>query len=129
LTRELSVTVARSLEDIRNASGVVVVDDLDRLHDALPDSRKHELAALLASRRFESDPPRFVMSVSQWSPRLHGLVSNVLVLPTLTRDAHLATGEPPETFDPSAKPGVGSWRGRRVVVYARTDSIVTDGIP
>jgi hypothetical protein len=129
LTRELSVTVARSLEDIRNASGVVVVDDLDRLHDSLPDSRKHELAALLASRRFESDPPRFVMSVSQWSPRLHGLVSNVLVLPTLTRDAHLATGEPPETFDPSAKPGVGSWRGRRVVVYARTDSIVTDGIP
>lgn len=129
LVRGLSVTHAQSSNDIATARGIVVVDDVDRLHDSLPDARKHELAAVIASRRLEADPPRFVFSVSGWNPRLHGLVPNVLVLPTVNRDAHLATGEPAETFDPSAKPGVGSWRGQRVVVYASTDSMVTDRIP
>ena len=129
LTRGIPITVGTDVSDIASARGVVVVDNLDRLHDSLPDARKHELAAFIASRRLEPDAPRFVFSVSQWSPRLHGLVPNVLVLPTVNRDAHLATGEPAETFDPSAKPGVGSWRGLRVVVYARTESIETDGSP
>lgn len=129
LVRGLSTTRVRTLDDIAAARGVVVIDDVDRLHDSLPDARKHELAALIASRRLESDPPRFVFSVSGWSPRLHGLVPNVLALANVNRDAHVATGEPAETFDPSAKPGVGSWRGQRVVVYASTDSMVTDGIP
>lgn len=123
------VSVATSIDDISRTQGVVVIDDLDRIHGELPDSRKHELAALLSSRRLEPNAPTFVLSVTNWSPRLHGLVPNVLVLGVPNRDAHVATGEPPETFDPSAKPGVGSWRGRRVVVYARTDSMVTESIP
>ena len=39
------------------------------------------------------------------------------------------TGEPVHTFDATAPPGVGSWKGKRVVIYARTDSMVTDEIP
>ena len=129
LTQGKDVTRVANLSDIASARAVIVIDDLDRLYDSLPDTRKHELTAILATRRLEPDAPRFVVSVSTWNPRLHGLVANVLVLSTISRDAHLATGEPAETFDPSAKPGVGSWRGRRVVVYARTDSTVTAGIP
>lgn len=129
LVRNHKFTVARTLDEILIATGIVVIDDLDRLYDELPDSRKHELATVLAVRRREATPPTFVMSVTAWVPRLHGLVPNVVVLALPTRDAHTATGEPLETFDPSAKPGVGSWRGRRVVVYASTDSIDTESIP
>ncbi|MFM2412491.1 MAG: hypothetical protein RLZZ587_824, partial [Actinomycetota bacterium] len=129
LVREVAVTQAENFDQIAKASGVVVIDDLDRIYDELADDRKHALPALLASRRLESNPPTFVIATTQWSPRLHGLAGNVLVLGMPTRDAHAATGEPMETFDPSAKPGVGSWRGRRVVIYASTDSIVTDAIP
>ena len=129
LVGDRPTTWARNIEDIHTVSGVVVIDDLDRLADLLPAARAHELPMLLASRRLEPEPPTFIVSVTSWSPRLHGLVPNVVVLATPNRDAHLATGEPPETFDPSAKPGVGSWRGRRVVVYASTDSMVTEGMP
>lgn len=129
VTTGIAVTRAATVDQIAKASGVVVIDDLDRIYDEVADDRKHALPALLASRRLEPNPPTFVISTTQWSPRLHGLVGNVLVLGMPTRDAHASTGEPLETFDPSAKPGVGSWRGRRVVIYASTDSIVTDAIP
>ena len=119
----------RTIEDLANARGLVVIDDLDRMVDELPDSRKHELPSVLSSRRLDVDPPRFILSVVSWSPRLHGLPPNVLVLATPNRDAHLAAGEPLETFDPSAQPGVGSWKGQRVVVYDRTESTVTEGRP
>ena len=122
-------TWVSSVAELLTARDVVVVDDLDRLTDSLPEPQRYELPAIIASRRLEREPPVFVLSVSVWSPRLHGLVPNVLTLATPTRDSHIATGEPAETFDPSAEPGVGSWRGRRVVVYASTDSIVTDAIP
>lgn len=123
------VTWATTLDGLANASGVVVIDDLDRLVDSLPLNRQHEPAALMSSQRLARTPTVFVVSVATWSPRVHGLVPQVLVLPTVSREAHCATGEPAETFDPSAKPGVGSWRGRRVIVYARTDSIVTEAMP
>lgn len=129
LIRERHATWATSLEDIESAEGLVVIDNLDWLADGLPLSRAHELTQVLSSRRLQPDPPTFIVSVTSWSPRLHGLAPCVLALAMPNRDSHVATGEPAETFDPSAKPGRGSWRGRRVVVYARTDSMVTESIP
>jgi hypothetical protein len=55
-------------------------------------------------------------------PRAFGPVRNIVTLRTSTLEAHRATGAPPETFDPFSAPGVGSWRGLRFVLYARTDS-------
>jgi hypothetical protein len=97
--------------------------------DELPESRKHEPPGILASRRLEHDPPTFIVSVASWAPRLLGLPPHVLVFATPNRDVHLSTGEPLETFDPSAQPGTGSWKGQRVVVYDRTEVTVTDGSP
>jgi hypothetical protein len=34
-----------------------------------------------------------------------------------------------DTFDPAARPGVGTWRGLRVVLYASTESLDTASIP
>ncbi|MEY4396320.1 MAG: hypothetical protein RLZZ40_76 [Actinomycetota bacterium] len=121
-------TVVSTIEELRRVTGIAVFDDLDRFASEA-DGGGFEIAALIAKRRLESNPPTLVMAVTTWSPRLHGPVPNVLVLGLPTRESHMATGEPPETFDPSAEPGVGSWRGRRVFVYARTDSMVTGGIP
>lgn len=124
-----NAVAARRREDIEVDADIIVLDDVDRLADGLSVADQHDLIARLASRRLEPTPPTLVFSATSWLPRLHGLVPNVLVLGTGVRDIHLATGEPAETFDPSAKPGVGSWRGRRVVIYARTDSIETESIP
>ena len=129
LVSERHATWATSLEEIESAEGLVVIDDLDWLADGLPLTRAHELTQALSSRRLQPDPPTFIVSVTSWSPRLHGLAPCVLALAMPNRDSHVATGEPAETFDPSAKPGMGSWRGRRVFVYARTDSMVTESIP
>ena len=129
LVGDHGATWVRTIDDFAHARGLVVIDDLDRIVDELPESRKHEPPGILASRRLEHDPPTFIVSVASWAPRIHGLPPHVLVLATPNRDVHLATGEPLETFDPSAKPGVGSWKGQRVVVYDRTELTVTDGSP
>jgi hypothetical protein len=117
------------VEEIARASGVVVIDDVDRVYSEMSDRERLDLVACLELRRLSESPPTFVMSTTRWMPRVHGAPRNVLTLSTLRRDDHVVTGEPGDTFDPQASPGVGSWRGRRVVIYARTESIVTEEIP
>jgi hypothetical protein len=70
-----------------------------------------------------------LVSSKQPLPRALGPVRNVVTLRTPTLEAHRATGAPPETFDPSSAPGVGTWRGLRFALYARTDSSDTASRP
>jgi hypothetical protein len=69
------------------------------------------------------------VSSGQPLPRAFGSVRNVITLRTATLEAHRATGALPETFDPASAPGVGTWRGLRFVLYARTDSSDTASRP
>ena len=129
LTRGAAVTHASTVEEIERASGVVVIDDVDWVYSEMSDRERLDLVSCIDHRRLGESPPTIVMSTTRWMPRVHGVPRNVVTLSTLSRDEHVVTGEPSDTFDPQASPGVGSWKGRRVVIYARTDSIVTEEIP
>jgi hypothetical protein len=93
------------------------------------DRERFDFTSAIERRRLSDSPPVFVFATTKWIPRVYGSVRNILVLSTNTREEHSVTGEPLDTFDPDSPPGVGSWKGRRVVVYARTDSMVTDESP
>lgn len=129
LVRPMSATWIRSSGELATSHGVVVIDNLDSMLSGLTDIERFDLTATLESRRRANPPVTFVMSTMQWLPRVHGAVRNVVTLSTNTRDEHLVTGEPVDTFDATAPPGVGSWKGKRVVIYASTDSMVTDESP
>ncbi len=129
LVRSMSATWIRSRGEIAASRGVVVIDNLDSMLSGLTDIERFDLTAALESRRRANPPVTFVMSTMQWLPRVHGAVRNVVTLSTNTRDEHLVTGEPVDTFDATAPPGVGSWKRKRVVIYASTDSMVTDESP
>jgi hypothetical protein len=108
---------------------VVVIEDLDSMFADMTDRDRFEFTAEIDRRRLSNPSPVFVFSTTRWMPRVHGSVRNVLVLATNTREEHSVTGEPADTFNPDSPPGVASWKGRRVVIYARTDSTVTDESP
>lgn len=129
LVRSMSATWIRSSREIAESRGVVVVDNLDSMLSGLTDIERFDLSAALESRRRTNPPVTFIMTTTQWLPRVHGAVRNVVTLSTNTRDEHLVTGEPVDTFDATAPPGVGSWKGKRVVIYASTESMVTDDSP
>ncbi len=129
LVRSLNSTWIQSSDDIAASHGVVVIDNLDSMLTEMTELERFELTATLERRRRSNSPATFVISTAQWNPRVHGSVRNVVTLATNTRDEHQITGEPVHTFDVTAPPGVGSWKGKRVVIYARTDSMVTDESP
>jgi S-DNA-T family DNA segregation ATPase FtsK/SpoIIIE len=129
LTDALGATWVRSPHDLVLPNDVVVIDDLDSLVSGLTDIERLELTSMIESRRLSNPATTFVFATTKWLPRIHGTVRNVLTLSTNARDEHVVTGEPADTYDVDAPPGVGSWKGKRVVIYARTDSLVTDEIP
>jgi S-DNA-T family DNA segregation ATPase FtsK/SpoIIIE len=129
LTGTLEATWVRSHSALARSNGVVVIDDLDSMVSGLTDLERLELTATIESRRLSNPATTFVFATTRWLPRIHGTVRNVLTLSTNTRDEHVLTGEPADTYDADAPPGVGSWKGKRVVIYARTDSMDTDEIP
>jgi S-DNA-T family DNA segregation ATPase FtsK/SpoIIIE len=126
LTEGWSATWLRSPRDLDGASGLVAIDDLDRVLDTLTVLEASEFLSALARARRQS--MRLVVSMS--SP-IRGLAPfrDTLTLRLPTLDEHRATGAPVDTFNPDVVPGVGTWRGVRVVLYARTDSRDTASIP
>jgi hypothetical protein len=120
------VTGARELD--LNA-GIVVIDDLDRIVDSMTPLEASAFLDAIRRVRQESPPVVVLASSKQPFPRALGPVRNVVTLRTPTLEAHRATGAPPETFDPSSAPGVGTWRGLRFALYARTDSSDTASRP
>ena len=114
---------------LRDATGLVIVDDIDRILDGLDHRDATEFLDQFVRCRGRDSVEAVVVSTSRPLPRTVGTFPNVLTLRTSTMDEHRATGAPPETFDPASVPGVGTWRGLRVVLYASTDSSDTASIP
>jgi hypothetical protein len=110
-------------------SRIVVIDNLDRLVDSMTPLEATTFLEKIRRIRQLSPPVAVMVSSDQPLPRALGPVRNVITLRTATLDAHRATGAPPETFDPAAAPGSGTWRGLRFVLYARTDSSETASRP
>lgn len=122
-------TWVTSARELALDAPIVVIDDLDRMVDSMTPI---EASAFFdAIRRVRHSSPSVVVLVSSGLPlpRAFGSVRTVITLRTATLEAHRATGAPPETFDPASVPGVGTWRGRRFVLYARTDSSETASRP
>jgi S-DNA-T family DNA segregation ATPase FtsK/SpoIIIE len=108
---------------------ILVIDDLDRIVDSMAPLEAATFLESIRRVRQSSSPIAVVVSSDQPLPRAFGPVRTVITLRTATLDAHRATGAPPETFDPAAAPGSGTWRGLRFVLYARTDSSDTASRP
>jgi hypothetical protein len=108
---------------------IVVIDDLDRMVDSMTPIGAGDFLDAVRRVRYASPPVVVLVSSRQSLPRALGPVRNVVTLRTPTLEAHRATGAPPETFDPSSAPGVGTWRGLRFVLYARTESSDTASKP
>lgn len=119
----------RNPEDLSTATGIVVVDDVDRLIERAGPIEGGRFVDALARRRIERNLDAVILATTRSTLRSLGTFRNVLTLRTATLDDHRSTGAPPETFDPSAAPGVGTWRGLRCVVYASTESSETASIP
>jgi DNA segregation ATPase FtsK/SpoIIIE, S-DNA-T family len=126
LTEGRSVTWVTRPADLVGVSGLVVIDDLDRVLDAMTSLESSDFLGAIGRARRHS----VRLLVSMTAP-IRGLASfrDTLTLRMASLEEHRATGAPAETFDPDAVPGVGTWRGLRVVLYARTDSRVTASIP
>jgi hypothetical protein len=114
---------------LRDATGLVIVDDMDRILDGLDHRDAMEFLDQFARCRNRDSVDGVVVSTARGLPRTVGTFPNVLTLRTSTIEEHRATGAPPETFDPASAPGVGTWRGLRVVLYESTDSSDTASIP
>jgi hypothetical protein len=97
--------------EIETATGLIVCDDLDQLLDRLPPVEALNFVDALRRRRLSSFGGAVLVSSTQSAPRSWGSFANVMTLRTATLDDHRATGAPPETFDPAAAPGAGTWRG------------------
>lgn len=124
----LWVTSALELDTVPGTR-ILVIDDLGRMVDSLAPLEAATFVEAIRRIRQSSPPIAVVVSSDQPLPRAFGPVRNVITLRTATLDAHRATGAPPETFDPAAAPGSGTWRGLRFVLYARTDSSDTASRP
>ncbi len=129
LAGESPVTWVSESTRLRDATGLVIVDDIDRILDGLDHRDATEFLDQFVRCRGRDSVEAVVVSTSRPLPRTVGTFPNVLTLRTSTMDEHRATGAPPETFDPASVPGVGTWRGLRVVLYASTDSSDTASIP
>ena len=108
---------------------ILVIDDMDRIVDSMAPLEAATFLESIRRVRQSSSPVTIVVSSDSPLPRAFGPVRTVITLRTATLDAHRATGAPPETFDPAAAPGSGTWRGLRFVLYARTDSSDTASRP
>lgn len=129
LAGERPATWVSESAQLRDATGLVIVDDMDRILDGLDHRDAMEFLDQFVRCRGRDSVDGVVVSTARGLPRTVGTFPNVLTLRTSTIEEHRATGAPPETFDPASAPGVGTWRGLRVVLYARTDSSDTASIP
>ena len=129
LVGDSPATWVSGVDHLRNATGLVVIDDIDRVLDGLDHRDAMEFLDQVVRCRGRDSVEAVLVSTSRPLPRTVGTFPNVLTLRTSTMDEHRATGAPPETFDPASVPGVGTWRGLRVVLYASTDSSDTASIP
>lgn len=122
-----NATWATSPRQVIDSSGVVVIDNLDCVLSSLSPSGASEfLEAITVARQSRT---RFVVTSSTLLPRGLSGFRDTLTLRRATMEEHRAAGAPAETFDPASAPGVGTWRGQRVVIYASTDSTNTASIP
>lgn len=126
LTAGLAVTWASEPHHLEEATGIIAIDNLDRILDALTPVTASDFVAAIGSARRRS--VRFLVSVTSLARGLAPF-RDTLTLRRSSLDEHRATGAPPDTFDPAAPPGVGTWRGLRVVLYASTDSRDTASMP
>ena len=124
-----SATWVTSARDLERYSRIVVIDNLDRIVDSMTPLEATAFLDAVRRVRHASPPVVVLVSSGQPLPRAFGSVRNVITLRTATLEAHRITGAPPETFDPASAPGVGTWRGLRFVLYARTDSSDTASRP
>jgi len=124
-----SATWVGNTHDLDGDARIVVIDDVDRIVDAMTPSEASSFFDAIRKVRHASPPVVVLVSSRHPLPRAFGSVRTVITLRTATLEAHRATGAPPETFDPAAAPGVGTWRGLRFVLYARTDSSDTASRP
>ncbi len=124
-----SATWVTSALELEHNARIVVIDDLDRMVDSMTPIAAGELIDAIRRVRHASTSVVVLVSSGQPLPRALGPFPNVVTLRTSTLEAHRATGAPPETFDPSSAPGVGTWRGLRFVLYARTESSDTASRP
>lgn len=120
------VTWVREPRDLSNPVGILVIDDLDVLVDGMTQRDSMELIEAICRERHSR---RILVSTRTAPPRALGSFRDTLTLRRASLDEHRATGAPPETFDPASAPGVGTWRGYRVVLYARTESTETASMP
>ena len=126
LTDGLDVTWVSEPQHVDGAQDVVAIDNLDRILDSLTATAASDFLVAIGRARRRSN--RLVITTT--SP-IRGLdpFRDVLTLRRATLDDHRATGAPVDTFDPAARPGVGTWRGLRVVLYASTEATETASIP
>jgi hypothetical protein len=124
-----SATWVKGARELDLNAGIVVIDDLDRMVDSMTPIEASAFLDAIRRVRQASSPVVILVSSKQPLPRALGPVRHVVTLRTPTLEAHRATGAPPETFDPSSAPGVGTWRGLRFALYARTDSSDTASRP
>lgn len=126
LTTGLAVTWASEPQHLDEATDIIAIDNLDRILDALTPVTASDFVAAIGSARRRS--VRFLVSATSLARGLAPF-RDTLTLRRSTLDEHRATGAPLDTFDPAAAPGVGTWRGLRVVLYASTDWRDTASIP
>lgn len=126
LTRGLDVTWVRDPQHLAGSRGVVAIDNLDRILDSLTVTAASDFLAAIGRARRQS--VRVLIAATSLVRGLEPF-RDILTLRRATREDHRATGAPVDTFDPAARPGVGTWRGLRVVLYASTDSMDTASIP
>ena len=126
LTHGLDVTGVSEPGHLAGATGVVAIDNLDRILDSMTATAASDFLAEIARARRRS--VRFLVTSTSL---IRGLdpFRDILTLRRATLDDHRATGAPIDTFDPAARPGVGTWRGLRFVLYASTEAIDTASMP
>lgn len=126
LTRGLDVTWVCEPEHLAGAQDIAAIDNLDRILDSLTVTAASDFLVAIGRARRQS-----VRVLVTATSLIRGLdpFRDILTLRRATLDDHRATGAPVETFDPAARPGVGTWRGLRVVLYASTESRDTASIP
>ncbi len=126
LTKGLDVTWVSEPQHLAGATGFIAIDNLDRILDSVTLVAASDFLAAIGRARRQS-----VRVLVTATSLIRGLdpFRDVLTLRRATLDDHRATGAPVDTFDPAARPGVGTWRGLRVVLYASTESTDTASIP
>lgn len=129
LVADREATWVRNIADLDVSHGVIVIDDVDRLLARLTSTESAQFVERLARIRGETPRASILYSSGTLLPRVTGPIADVLTLGLATLDEHRATGASAATWSADAAPGTGVWKGVRVVVYARTDSMETESIP